>query len=91
MRYADVVSRIKRIQRNGGHPQAKENLIKSLKNQCRLAEGERALKEIERECAPENSVHSFSGVGNKQIGWGEGKKLGSGRWKFDNGKWEKVE
>jgi len=87
MEYADVAKRIKRIQFNPGHPKAKQNLINSLKRQCRLAEGESAYKELERECAISKEDSSLPGAGHKQIGWGEGKRLGPGRWKYINGTW----
>jgi hypothetical protein len=89
MNYSDVARRIKRIKSaTTGNAQAKNNLIASLKNQCRLAEGESALKELERECASSNSI--FSGAGNKQTGFGSGKRLGDGRWKYDKGTWIQV-
>ena len=92
MAYADVARRIKRIaSAKGGNVQAKANLIKSLANQCRLAEGESALKELERECISSNQKDSiFSGAGNKQTGIGPGKRLGDGRWKYDKGAWIQV-
>lgn len=68
MEYSDCAKRIKRIQVNPGHPRGKVNIINSLKNQCRLAEGESSLKELERECALSKSGSSFTGAGNKQIG-----------------------
>ena len=83
--YSDVARRIKRIQSNPGHPQAKANLINSLKNQCRIAEGESVLTELNRECSSEGSF--FTGSGTKQCGIGEGKRLGDGCWRFQDGKW----
>jgi len=87
MPYSDVARRIKRIQVNPGHPEAKRNLINSLKNQCRLAEGDSALTELERECALSKKESFLSGAGNKQSGWGEGRRLGDGRWRYDKGSW----
>jgi hypothetical protein len=40
----------------------------SLLNQCRLAEGESATKELERESAFSEKGSAFSGAGSKQIG-----------------------
>lgn len=92
MAYSDVSRRIKRIQSNPGHPEAKQNLINSLKNQCRIAEGNSAIIELERECANTKSAgYSLTGSGTKQVGIGEGKKLGEGRWKYEDGKWQKIE
>ena len=90
MNYSDCAKRIKRIQNNSGHPLAKRNIIDSLKNQCRLAEGNSAIKELERECAFPKRSSSFTGAGNKQVGWGEGKRLGDGRWRYDSDTWVQV-
>ena len=87
MGYADVSRRIKRIQSNPGHPQAKTNLINSLKNQCRIAEGEPAMKELERECALTKTGSFLTGSGNKQMGIGPGQRLGTGRYRYIDGKW----
>lgn len=84
MRFNDCARRIKRISANPGHPVAKANIINSLRNQCRLAEGESALKELD-------TIHkkgsTFMGAGSKQIGFGPGRKLGEGRWQYKDGKW----
>lgn len=90
MSYSDVARRIKRIQANPGHPEAKTNIINSLKNQCRLAEGNSALKELQRECTLSKRSFFLTGAGNKQVGWGEGKRLGDGKWRYDNGTWVQI-
>jgi hypothetical protein len=87
MYYDDVARRVKRIQKNPGHPEAKRNIIASLKNQCRLAEGEAAQTELERECAL-TQASFLTGGGNKQCGWGKGKKLGDGKWIWSKGTWK---
>ena len=86
--YSDVAKRINRIKNISGNEQAKLNLISSLRNQCRIAEGDRAVAELDNE----TNFHSvsFSGRGNKQTGWGKGKVLGGGKWQYINGKWEQV-
>lgn len=68
MRYNDVARRIKKLQKNPyGTKLDKIRLIDSLANQCRLAEGESALCELERECALKQGS-SLTGAGNKQLG-----------------------
>jgi hypothetical protein len=69
MGYSDVLRRTKRILGNPGHPEAKMNLVNSLRNQCRLAEGEKALCELDKELS-ENLQNSaaLTGAGNKQTG-----------------------
>lgn len=88
MSYAECEKRIKRIQVNPGHPEAKANLINSLRNQCRLAEGESALTDLDKNCHKEGSA--FSGAGPKQIGIGSGVKLGVGRWRYVQGSWVQI-
>lgn len=91
MSYSEVATRIKRIQSNPGHPQAKANIINSLKNQCRLAEGESALNALESECSLNHKrIHSFTGAGHKQVGWGSGKKLGDGHWQYTSNGWIRI-
>jgi len=68
MCYSDVAKRIKRIKSSPMHPQSKLNLIHSLSNQCRLAEGESSIKELAHECAFKKTDSTFSGAGNKQTG-----------------------
>lgn len=88
MAYDDVARRVKRIRKSAqGDPEAKGNLIRSLKNQCRLSEGESAIIELERECAMTKEGSAFSGAGHKQIGWGSGHRLGDGHWRWENGSW----
>ena len=92
MHYDDVARRIKRISQTPGDINKKTNLINSLKNQCRLAEGEKSISELDRQLSSRiiPSSQSFSGNGTKQIGWGNGKRLGDGKWMYNtkNGKWE---
>ena len=91
MHYQDVAGRCKRIIRNPGHPEAKAALVKSLRNQCRLNEGERAQAELDRELShTHKSLSTFSGAGNKQPGYGDGKKLGDGRYRYIDGEWVKI-
>lgn len=91
MSYSDVSRRCKRIMSSPGHPESKRNLINSLANQCRLSEGEKALHELDTELSSlEKRPHSFSGDGNKQIGWGNGKRLGEGTWRYQDGSWVKI-
>lgn len=88
MAYEDVARRVKRIEGSTrGHPAAKRNLVNSLKNQCRLAEGNSAITELERECAITKGSLAFSGAGHRQIGWGPGHKLGDGKWRYIDGNW----
>jgi hypothetical protein len=82
--YGDASKRIKRIVSNPGHPQAKANLINSIISQATVREGERAKSLLTQESL------SFSGRGTKQVGYGLGKKLGTGRWRFENGKWKQL-
>ena len=89
--YEEAKTRCKRIWKNGGHPEARMALINSIRNQCRLAEGEKALTELDKEIsADKTSSLSLSGAGNKQTGIGKGKRLGSGRWRYQDGKWVQV-
>lgn len=91
MSYKEAATRCTRIMRNPGHPEAKANLINSIKNQCRLAEGEKSLNDLNAELsAKHTSSPTFSGAGTKQTGYGPGHKLGDGRWRYANGKWEKI-
>ncbi len=89
MHFEDVRKRVIRINNTPGEPLAKDRLIGSLINQASLAEGQGAKEELLKELV--NKGQSFSGRGNKQIGWGQGKRLGTGRWKYENGEWIKQE
>ena len=82
MHFEDVRQRVKRISKVQS-PQAL-NLMNSLRNQARLAEGEGAVQEIDKEIM-------FSGNSNRQSGFGEGKRLGQGRWRYESGAWVKIE
>lgn len=82
MRYDDVRKRVKRISKV--NTQAAENLMNSLRNQARLCEGEGAVREIDREL-------TFTGNSNRQSGFGQGKRLGQGRWRYESGAWVKIE
>jgi len=85
MTYEQSKSKLKKL---GSDP----NLRSSILNQCRLAEGEKAQKELETEFSHKaKRSRSFSGAGNKQTGWGNGKRLGVGRWRYENGNWRKIE
>jgi hypothetical protein len=92
MRYEDVSKRCKRILRSPGDVNYKRNLLGSLANQCRLAEGEKAIIELERDLSlTKKSSQSFSGAGPKQTGIGPGRKLGDGRWRYEAGKWNRID
>jgi hypothetical protein len=84
MDFSEAKKRVNRIKNNPGHPQAKQNLINSIINQAAVREGERAKTLLTQESL------SFSGRGTKQVGYGPGKKLGAGRWRFENGKWKQL-
>lgn len=87
MDYGDVAKRVKRIASAPGHPQAKKNLIESLINQATVREGKRAHTELYKLA---QASSSSLGRGIKQTGFGSGKKLGAGRWRFENGKWRSL-
>lgn len=95
MNYSDVAKRIKRIKSSPMHLQSKLNLIHSLSNQCRLAEGESSLKELARDCAFNKTGSTFSGAGNKQTGFGPGRfwskaeYIANGYKEISIGKWIK--
>ena len=84
MDYGEASKRVRRIASAPGHPQAKSNLINSIINQAAVREGERAKSLLTQESL------SFSGRGIKQNGFGNGRKLGAGRWRFENGKWKQL-
>jgi len=85
MTYEQSKSKLKKL---GSDP----NLRSSILNQCRLAEGEKAQKELEKEFSYNaNRSRSFSGAGNKQTGYGLGVKMGAGKWRYMQGKWEKID
>jgi len=89
--YSESATRIKRIIRNPGHPEAKANLIGSIRNQCRLAEGNSAVAELDKEVlSGKTDSLSLTGKGNKQVGIGKGKQLGSGKWRYENGGWVQL-
>jgi hypothetical protein len=84
MHYEDVRKKVK------GPLGRNVRLRESLLNQCRLHEGESAKRELEAELSAINHrTPTFSGASNKQLGWRDGHKLGDGRWKFVDGKWQK--
>jgi hypothetical protein len=87
MHYDDVVKKIKRFQKLPNPDKAR--VIDSLANQCRLAEGQAAQTELERECAL-TQASFLTGAGNKQIGFGTGKKLGDGKWIWSDGTWKRT-
>ena len=92
MSYQDVNKRCSRILRNPGDTQKKAHLVGSLRNQLRLAEGESALNELDKElCSTRSSgLRSLTGAGTKQIGWGPGRQLGDGHWRFIDGQWKQI-
>jgi hypothetical protein len=83
MRYEEARKKAKRFAKLGAG-----NVVKSLVNQARLCEGENAAREIIKEVG--ETARSFSGMGNAQLGIGEGERLGDGHWKWHNGKWERI-
>ena len=89
MSYEQVKHRLKKydsINRFG-----RKEIKDSLRNQLRLAEGESALTELDKELSSNSHkrVLSLTGAGQKQLGWGPGKKLGDGHWRLIDGKWVK--
>ena len=84
MTYEQCKAKLKKL---GSNP----NLRSSILNQCRLAEGEKAQKELEKEFSYKvNRSRAFSGAGNKQVGIGDGVRMGTGKWRCMQGKWEKI-
>jgi len=88
MDYREASKRVKRIMSAPGHPQAKSNLINSIINQATVREGERANMSLHK-LATESLT--FPGRGNKQCGYGDGYRLGAGRWRYQEGKWVQVQ
>jgi hypothetical protein len=86
MNYEDVRKRVNRISKTKvANPEAGLRLMGSLINQARLANGEDAAHELTTEL-------TFSGSSNRQVGIGEGKYLGGGRWRWTNDLgWHKIE
>ena len=79
LRFDNVLTRVKRLERDERAGKVKdkslkENLKKSLLNQCKLCEGESAVREIEKEINP------FSGSSNKNSGFGDGLRGSAGRY-----------
>ena len=95
MHYEDVRTRVKRISvAKEGDSEAKRRIVHSLLNQARLAEGEGAKKELERELSTlSQKSHNLplTGAGNKQIGWGKGRRFGTGKWRYTKRGWEKID
>jgi hypothetical protein len=85
MDFGEARKRVSRIASAPGHPQAKFNLINSITNQVVRREGEKA-----RDSLLQESI-SLSGRGTRQTGYGPGYKLGAGRWRYEDGKWSKVD
>lgn len=54
---------------------------KSMFNQVKIAEGETAARELEAEF---NDKSSLTGAGNKQCGFGEGKRGSSGHYVWED-------
>ena len=71
-----------------GDPQSKKNLISSIANQAAMREGERSKMSLYK--LANESSSSLSGSGLMQKGFGPGKKLGAGKWKYANGKWQAM-
>ena len=86
--YNDAAKRVKRIATAPGNPQAKENLMGSIINQATVREGKRAQDSL-IEMAQKSL--SLSGCGCKQTGIGSGKTLGAGKWRYMQGKWERLD
>ena len=90
LKFEYVRSRLKRYDsiNKFGDTKIKDSMI----NQVRIHEGDSAASELEKEfnSNPTCWGHSMPGYGNKQIGWGKGKKLGDGKWIRKDGKWEEV-
>lgn len=92
MKYKDVRKRVKRIAHDyrtnpDSDKEMQINLTRSLINQARLHEGNDVVDELHNEL--EYNKSSFSGASNKQIGFGPGKRLGAGKWRLVDGKWQR--
>ncbi len=87
MYYESVRKKVKRIQHNAPESDYKKGLQSSLLNQAERHQAG-AGAELNRELTFRGQ--SFSGTGNRQVGYGPGKKFGEGKWHYANGKWEKV-
>lgn len=87
LHYEDVRDKLKKYESVKTNPWLKN----SLKNQARLAEGEGVLRELDDEFDGDSSRVgiSFSGVGDKQVGIGNGKcdPSKSRTMIFKDGKW----
>lgn len=88
MYFDDSRKRALRMSKNLPEGENKRRLIDSVVNQAGLHEGEGARKELQNELT--RTTRSFSGSGAKQLGYGEGKKLGTGKWTYEKGKWQRV-
>ena len=89
IRYEEARKKAKRFARiNKGDLPTRNNVISSLINQARLCEGEGAAREIIKEVG--ETAKAFSGIGNAQIGIGDGEKFESGRYVWENGKLVKL-
>lgn len=94
MDYGEVARRVRRIASAPGHPQAKTNLINSLISQATVREGKRAhisLQKLAQESLSSPGGGFFSGRGTKQTGIGNGKRLGAGTWRYQDGTWVQVQ
>jgi hypothetical protein len=88
LKYEYVRDRLKKYDsiNRFGNMRMKNSLIR----QAKLCEGEGAANELEKEFSGSTVWgYSLSGSGNKQVGWGEGKKLGDGKWIYKNGSWSR--
>ena len=91
MSFEQVKKRIKKYESINKF--GRKEIADSLKNQLRLAEGEAAVHELDKELSSSTTIRgsTLTGAGAKQTGWGPGKKLGDGRWKYKDTKWERYE
>ncbi len=70
----------------GKDPQIRESIL----NQVKLHEGEGGRRELVKELASKSCTTSLSGAGNRQVGGGDGYKLGDGRYRYEKGTWVKI-
>jgi hypothetical protein len=88
MDFGEARKRVTRIASAPGHPQAKSNLIGSIIRQAGMRDSKAPsilVKEVNGES------WTMTGNGTRQTGFGPGKKLGAGRWRYEGGKWLKVD
>ena len=85
MKYEDVRTRVKRIASEPMNLKSKMNLANSLLGQVERCEGSGAKEEILKELDMDgNTQKIYSCTGPTTCGFGEGRKLGAGTWKYND-------